>query len=159
MASWREDSAFSTAQKASLLNPAAFSKFWNSVVPRRFQTVIGLPENKHVRPLTFPPKTGTFRAAKLPTVVPCGGVSLDESGFRTRIPVRVGGFWGLSSGVSTPFRRTSREFGSKNSEWLKCSFRAEPESASDFSFFASQLCLGLRGPSVRLGAVALENYV
>ena len=124
-----------------------------------FRSPIRLPENKHFRPLTFPLKTGTFRAAKQPTVVPCGGVSLDESGFRTRIPVRLGGFWGLSSGVSTPFRRMSQEFCSKNSEWLKCSFRAESESASDFRSMHSQVCLGLSGPSVRLGAVALENYV
>jgi hypothetical protein len=120
---------------------------------------IRLPENKHLRLLTFPPKTGTFRAAKLPTVVPCGGVSLDESGFRTQIPVRLGGCWGLSSGVSEPNRRTSKEFCSKNSEWLECSFPAESESALDFSCFSSQVRLGLTGPSVRLGAVALENNV
>ena len=159
MASRRENSEFSTILSVSLLNPAVFSKFWNAALLPSFLSPARLPENKHLRLLTFPPKTGTFRAAEVPTVVPCGGASLVESVFRTRIPVRMGGFWGRTAGVSTPFRRMSQEFYRENPVWLKCSARSESALATDSRCFPSQVCLGLARPSVQLGAGSLENYV
>ena len=115
-------------------------------------------ENRHFNTTFFRLQTGTFRARRMPTVLPVGGVSVVETGFWAWVRVEMRNSLDCASGAPTLLRRVSQGFFVANLSWLKCFFPAESNSPSDWLYF-SQDRLRLKAHSVLPVRSSLENYV